>query len=235
VIALTPLFSSGPLKSRPITGLPHDGVRSVQPDHPVLFRASSRRIAVTQTAVLQLPASLEPLWMAGNEPVLAAGETDGQRLVVTAFSPAQSEQLALLPSFPLILGNALYWCAENSQALADMRTLHTGEMLPAEHLVQWHAWDGSRFIEASDDPANGLLSLNRIGIWDAGEDHTGACALVSEAETNLPSLPAAGAGSQPPAPIISVSSFGTWPQRLIWLVLALLVLESFLFHRKAVY
>jgi hypothetical protein len=235
VIALTPLTSSCPLRTRVMRGVPHDSVRAVQPDHPVLFRASSSRIAVTQTTVLDLPASLEPLWIAGTEPVLAAGEFNGQRLVVTAFSPAQSEQLALLPSFPLILGNALYWCAENSDALADMRTLHTGEMLHASSLVQWHAWDGDRFIEISDDPANGLLALQRIGTWESGQ-RSGVCALSSDAETNLPKLSNDVALSTPPAtPLITASAFSTWPKRLIWLALALLLLESFLFHRKAVY
>lgn len=236
VIALTPQSSSGPLRARAITSIPHDSVRSVQPDHPVLFRASSSRIAVTQTTVLNLPASIEPLWFAGNEPVLAAGEFNGQRLVVTAFSPSQSEQLALLPSFPLILGNALYWCAENSEALTDMRTLHTGEMLHTDSLVQWHAWNGESFIEVSDDPAHGLLALNRIGSWETGKDRSGACALISAAETNLPALAADAARSvQPAAPVITASAFSTWPKRLIWLALVLLLAESFLFHRKAVY
>ena len=235
VIALTPLTSSGPLRTRVMRGVPHDSVRAVQPDHPVLFRASSSRIAVTQTTVLDLPASLEPLWIAGTEPVLAAGEFNGQRLVVTAFSPAQSEQLALLPSFPLILGNALYWCAENSDALADMRTLHTGEMLNASSLVQWHAWDGDSFIEISDDPANGLLALQRIGAWETDE-RSGACALISDAETNLPKLANdVAVSAQPAAPLITASAFSTWPKRLIWLALALLLVESFHFHRKAVY
>lgn len=235
VIALTPLTSSGPLRTRVMRGVPHDSVRAVQPDHPVVFRASSSRIAVTQTTVLDLPASLEPLWIAGTEPVLAAGEFNGQRLVVTAFSPAQSEQLALLPSFPLILGNALYWCAENSDALTDMRTLHTGEMLNASSLVQWHAWDGDSFIEISDDPANGLLALQRIGAWET-DDRSGACALISDAETNLPKLSNdVAVSAQPAAPLITASAFSTWPKRLIWLALALLLLESFLFHRKAVY
>jgi hypothetical protein len=236
VIALTPQQNSGPLRARVTRGVPHDSVRAVQPDHAVLFRASSSRIAVTQTTVLDLPASLEPLWIAGNEPVLAAGEFNGQRLVVTAFSPAQSEQLALLPSFPLILGNALYWCAENSDALADMRTMHTGEMLATDSLVQWHAWDGSQFIEISDTPANGLLTLNRIGSWEVGNDRGGTCALISDAESNLPKLDAKTTLTPPTnATIITASAFSTWPKRLIWLALALLLLESFLFHRKAVY
>ncbi|WP_395750986.1 BatA domain-containing protein [Prosthecobacter sp.] len=235
VIALTPQGSSGPLRTRSISSIPHDAVRSVQPDHPVLFRASSARIAVTQTTVLDLPTSIEPLWITGSEPVLAAGESNGQRLVVTAFSPSQSEQLALLPSFPLILGNALYWCAENSDALADLRTLHTGEMLHTDSLVQWHAWNGEFFSEVSDDPAHGLLALNRIGSWETG-DRTGTCALISDAETNLPALATTSAHSiQRAAPIITASAFSTWPKRLIWLALALLLAESFLFHRKAVY
>lgn len=236
VIALTPQQGSGPVRSRPMRGLPHDGVRSLQPEHPVLFRASSSRIALTQTAVLDLPASIEPLWIAGNEPVLSAGEFDGQRLVVTAFSPAQSEQLALLPSFPLILGNALYWCAEESDALSDLRTLHTGEMLKADGLVQWHAWDGSQFIDVADDPASGHLMLSRIGTWEIGGDRAGLCALISETETNLAKREPEALTAPPPAsPIITASAFSTWPKRLIWLALLLLLAESFLFHRKAVY
>lgn len=235
VIALTPQGSSGPVQTRRSSSVPYDGVRSVQPDHPVLFRASSSRIALTQTTLLTLPTSIEPLWFAGSEPVLAAGEYEGQRLVCTAFSPAQSEQLALLPSFPLILGNALYWCAENSEALTDTRTLHTGELLHTGSLVQWHAWNGSSFIEVADDPAHGLLALSRIGAWETG-DRSGACALISAAETDLPALAADAAHStQPAAPLITASAFSTWPKRLIWLALVVLLAESFLFHRKAVY
>ncbi|MEZ5387114.1 MAG: VWA domain-containing protein [Prosthecobacter sp.] len=236
VIALTPRQDSGPVRSRVMRGLPHEGVRSLQPDHPVLFRASSSRIALTQTAVLDLPASIEPLWIAGNEPVLSAGEYDGRRLVVTAFSPAQSERLALLPSFPLILGNALYWCAEESAALADLRTLPTGGMLNVDELVQWRAWDGAQFIDVSDDPAGGLLPLNRIGSWETSGGRSGACALISEAETNLARRGPGTLTAPPPAArLITASAFSTWPKRLIWLVLTLLLLESFLFHRKAVY
>jgi hypothetical protein len=236
VIALTPQQTAGPINARSMRGVPHDSLRAVQPDHPVLFRASSSRISITQTTVLELPASLEPLWVAGAEPVLAAGEFNSQRLVVTAFSPAQSEQLALLPSFPLILGNALYWCAENSDTLTDLLTLQTGTMLNASSLVQWHAWDGSRFINASDDPANGLLALNRIGSWEMGNDRGGACALISDTETNLPKLDGENTlTTQPNTRIITATAFSTWPKRLICLTLVLLLLESFLFHRQAVY
>lgn len=236
VIALAPQQSSGPVQTRVIRGLPQDSVRTLQPDHPVLFRANSSRISLTQTSVLELPSSVEPLWIAGNEPVLAAGEYNGQRLVVSAFSPAQSEQLALLPAFPLILGNALYWCAEDGEALVDMRTLHTGEMLNADGLVQWHAWDGLQFTDVSDDPANGLLTLNRIGSLEIGAERVATCALISDTETNLPKFTSENPSNiAAPAAIVTASAFSTWPKRLIWFGLAMLLVESFLFHRKAVY
>ena len=60
--------------------------------------------------------------------------------------------------------------------------------------------------------------------------------MISAAETNLPALATDAAhATQPAAPIITASAFSTWPKRLIWLALVLLLAESFLFHRKAVY
>ncbi len=239
VIVLNPRRSLGPLKVRvlPGNGIPHDSVRSVLPDHPVLFRAASSRIALTQSAILSLPTSIEPLWMAGSEPVLAAGESGGQRIVVTAYEPARSEQLALLPAFPLILGNALYWCAESSRALSDRKMHHTGDLLATDGLIKWHAWDGTHFIDVADNAAHGLLPLHRIGIWESADGQTGASILASATETDLPVHSAETANSplSSRSSIITASAFSTWPKRLIWLVLGLLLLESFLFHRKAVY
>ena len=236
VIALNPRRNGGPLVARllPGNGIPHDGVRAVLPDHAVLFRVASARVAVTQSVSLTLPSSLETLWMAGNEPVLAAGEHAGQRLVVTAFSPSQSEQLALLPAFPLVLGNALYWCAEPGTALNELRVRHTGELLPARGLVSWHAWDGGAFTESSEESAHDLLPLRKIGAWETAEGQSGGCVLASAAETNV------RAGGQTDTPVfersvLPVNAFGTWAQRLLWVLLALLLLESFLFHRRAVY
>jgi hypothetical protein len=187
--------------------------------------------------VLALPASLEPLWIAGSEPVLAAGEHAGQRIVVTAFSPATSEQLALLPAFPLVLGNALYWCAETNEALASQRPMRTGELVPASGLVNWHAWNGIQFTDLSEQTTGGLLSLDHIGSWETADGKTGTSILASANETNLPKR----SDEAPAMPelreraIITAASFSTWPQKLLWLLAALLLVESFLFHRKAVY
>lgn len=235
VIALNPPKSSGPVQLRRLQdpGLPHDSVRSVAPDHPLLFRVTTSRLAVTQTSVLDLGGSLEPLWMAGTEPVLAAGEINGQRLVVSAFSPARSEQLALLPAFPLLLGNALYWCAENSDAMSDLRVQHPGDLLSESGLIQWTEWDGRQFSDSTDEAANGLLSIQRIGAWQS-TDRSGTSVLASAAETDLPA--ASGIASTAVLkPIVASAGISDWPFLLLWIVLGVLLLESWLFHRKAVF
>jgi hypothetical protein len=236
VIVLNPPKSSGPIQVQalPGLGLPHDAVRSVAPDHPVLFRVSASRLAITQTSVLSLGNSLEPLWMAGNEPVLAAGEITGQRIVVGTFSPARSEQLALLPAFPLMLGNALYWCAENNAAAMGLSVQHPGDLLEEKNLVQWTEWNGSQFVNSSDSAANGLLPISKIGAWQTAEGRSGTSILASMEETNIPAKTSESTTATLPK-ITASRGWGNISQLLLWTVLGLLLAESFLFHRKAVF
>jgi hypothetical protein len=236
VIALNPAKATPPLQVRRLQepGLPHDSIRTVTPDHPLLFRIATSRLALTQTGVLDLGGMLEPLWMAGNEPILAAGEMNGQRLVVSAFSPTRSEQLALLPAFPLLLGNALYWCAENSDAVSGLQTLRPGDLLNESSIVEWKEWTGSQFIDSSDQAANGLLPVHRIGFWKTS-DRQGSSVLASVSETDLPASGQAETSVTALPAIQAASGVSDWPRLLLWTVLALLLLESFLFHRRAVF
>lgn len=238
VIALNPDKSVGPVKLKRLqgAGLPHDSIRSVAPDHPVLFRVSASRLAITQTSVLDSGSSFEPLWMAGTEPVLEAGESNGQRVVVSAFSPARSEQLALLPAFPLMLGNALYWCAENNEATAGLKVQHPGDLLDETGLLQWTEWNGSQFVEASDSVTSGLLAIQRLGAWRTAEGHSGVSLLASVQETDVPAKKETGLASGSSLPkIVGSGGFSDWPKLLIWSLLGVLLVESFLFHRKAVF
>jgi hypothetical protein len=239
VIVLNPLQSAGPLRVRSLgaKGVPHSSIRLVAPDHPVSYRITSTRLAITQTSVFESLGSLEPLWLAGAETVLAAGEINGQRIVASAVSPSQSEQLALQPAFPLLLGNAIYWCAEQSDALSELTPLKPGSWLSTTGLVKWTEWDGSRIVTASDQPQGSLLEVRRLGIWETSDGSMGTSLLSSSEETNIPKLD--GKLGDAPAPVSSRFSLakagGTWPQRLIWALLAVLLIESFLFHRKALY
>ena len=238
VIALMPPKSCGPLQVRPLPdgGLPYDGVRSVAPEHPLLYRVNPSHLALTQTAVIDVSQSLETLWMAGNEPVLAAGEFNGHRLVVSAFSPSRSEKLALQPAYPLLLGNAIYWCAENSEALSELKPSHAGDLITAPGPTKWQAWDGRQFVAASDTAQGSLLELKRLGAWETADGRTGACVLASAHETNLRQRPAVSTNGQPETSASrSLVRSANWPQMLLWGLLGVLIIESFLFHRRAVY
>jgi hypothetical protein len=235
ILALNPPRSSGPLLAKKLdSAVPYDVVRAVQPEHPVLFRVTSSRVAITQTTVLNVSDTLETLWMAGQEPVLCAGEAGGQRLVVTAFVPGKSEQLALLSAFPLLIGNALYWCAENNDALASVRPHHSGQVVAAEPgLVRWRAWDGSKFLEATEEAAGGWMELGRLGIYETTKGKAQASLLLSERETSLSVSPAKDATLDSKA--TRFSGGGNWWSMLLWITLGVLLLESWLFHRHAVY
>lgn len=234
-LVLNPPVSAGPIKAKRLDqGVPHEAIRAVQPEHPVLYRVTSARVALTQSTVLGVGDTLESLWMAGSEPVLAAGEANGQRLVVTAFQPGRSEQLALLSAFPLLIGNALYWCAEESEALASLRPHRVGDLVPAKAgLVKWRAWDGARFTDASDEVKAGMLELRRIGVWEAADGVAQSALLLSAHETDVPGKGTSAEGDRSAHP--RWAGGGNWSTLLLWLVLAVLLVESWLFHRQAVY
>lgn len=236
-IVLNPKKSAGPLRVRvlDLAGVPHGAVRQIAPEHPVAFRISSSRLAITQTCVLESLGSLEPLWLADAEPVLAAGEVNGQRIVASAVSPSQSEQLALLPAYPLLLGNAIYWCAEQSDSLSELKPLRPGDWLSTTGLVKWTDWNGTRIGSSSDEAQATLLEVQRLGVWETADGKTGASILASAEETDVPTQPAVAATSAAPASQTWRKTGSNWPQKLIWALLTVLLVESFLFHRKALY
>ncbi len=204
----------------------------------MLFRVAGSRVALTQTSVLDVPDTLEPLWMAGNEPVLLAGEAEGQRLVVSAFSPARAEQLALLPALPLVLGNALYWCAESAVQRRGVQTTRPGDVMAAEGFVQWTEWSGRSFVETSQEATQGWLEIDRLGAWSLGEERGGIAVLGSSAETDVPKREHASESGAEASTIQVLSvrgSWANWPEILIGCILLILLLESFLFHRHAVF
>ena len=248
-LVLNPPTSSGPVHAKKLErAVPYDALRAVQPDHPVLYRVTSGRVAVTQTTVLNVSDTLETLWMAGQEPVLAAGEAGGQRIVVTAFVPGKSEQLALMTAFPLLIGNALYWCAENNDALASLKPKRPGDLVPlndspastdvssASSLVKWHAWDGAKFGDVSEEVKGGWLELRRVGVFESANGKAQPSLLLSAHETDVPAK-AASTTSAPDSQSTTQrwATGGGWWTKLLWLALGLLLLESWLFHRQAVY
>jgi hypothetical protein len=242
VIALRPPRSLGPLEAKalPGSGVPHSGVRVVRAEHPVLNRVTASRVAVTQSRVLGLGRGLEALWRAGDEVLLAAGEvSEGQRVVVGAFTPSRSEQLTMLPAFPLLLGNALFWCGEESVLSRGLAVTRTGEMLELAGRTEWTWWDGTSFQTGVESEA-GWVEAGRIGTWVAEDGRTGMTVLASAKETEVPlasELVGAEAAAGSGVGVAKASAGPGWTV-VKWLLVGLLGLllgESFLFHRRAVY
>ncbi len=237
VIALRPPRSLGPLKVRalPGGGVPRDSVRVTAPQHAVVHRAATSRLALTQSGALELSEGLEALWMAGGEPVLVAGEAGGRRLVAGVFHPAQSTQLALQPAFPLVLGNALLWCADDPPLRRGLQTGRSGELLEQRGRLDWSVWDGQTWREESTR-ADGWVELDRIGAWSDEQGKSGVSLLASLDETDLPLRAQADAPTA--ASTARVATNGPGWTAVRWLLaglLGLLLLESWLFHRQAVY
>ena len=238
VIVLNPPGSLGPVRARSLgsAGLPQREIRETSPDHPVLFRVSTSRLALTQSCVLEAAGSLEPLWVAGTEPLLLAGTVQGQRIVVMGFSPRLSERLPMTSSFPILMGNAIYWCAEGRRAeeAAGFGGGRTGELIePKGKQLGWtQILDGQvvRNVERID---RGVVELRRSGVWeDLAAGQRGAAHLLSLAESDLP---ARAADQEQAARTGSSVSLGNLTVVLLSVILVILLLESLLFHRAGVY
>lgn len=248
-IVINPSGQSGPVRARPLaSSIPHDSVRVADEGHPVLFRVSSGRVSLNQSCVFDLAGSLEPLWIAGNEPVLAAGEVGGQRLVLLGFSPESSENLPLMASFPILMGNALLWCAETSPGVVErVDEARTGEVRPVKGTsATWSQWLGGGMQRSAVKLSGPLLELDRSGVWETDEGQRGAAHLLSWKETDLPGPPQADEARDSSSAAASASAktgetgrtgilAGDVNWWIVAAILGLLVVESWLFHRWALY
>ncbi len=243
VIVINPPGSSGPIHAALLEngGVPYDSIRVGNEQHPVLFRVSSGRVALTQTSVFDVSGSLEPLWFAGNEPVLAAGEVKGQRLVIMGFSPAWSEQLPLMASFPILMGNAIFWCAETAKTAAErIQENRTGDVVSVgAGTLTWTQWDKGALKNTRQTVESDLIELDRVGVWENESGRKGVSHLLSGKETNIAVRAAPDSDSEKMAAAESRTRSGLFTGNVTWLILAalvfLLVIESWLFHRHAVY
>jgi len=260
----------GPVRSvRLERGVPLASVRPTDERHPVLYGVATARVELTQTAVLESNGPLEPLWVGASGPVLAAGDVRGQRIVAMAFAPAGSTRLPLMASFPLLLGNSIYWCAsagDDGAQLGPGRVHRTGDLVECPgRAITWsvpvprQAGRGGSGRpsprEVTLETGGALVELDRIGLWrpglasapDAAPEEGAAAALLSTAETLLgrrggrmaPGGRGRAAKSSPGDAESSGSSIdflrGDLSPLLVWIVLGVLLLESYLFHRRAVY
>lgn len=235
-IVINPPGSSGPVHAKKLSApIPYDTVRAGNEEHPVLFRISSGRVALTQTAVFETRGSLEPLWIAGKDPVLAAGEVNGQRIVIMGFSPGLSDRLPLTASFPILMGNALFWCVDQQDTPRQSRLFATGELASVTgESITWKEMAGRELKERRIPLTTDVIEMNRVGVWETDSGLRGASHLLSASESDIPAM---GEGDAGDLDYFAMDS-GIAGNLKLWLlsaVIVVLLLESWLFHRYAVY
>ncbi|MEM7600992.1 MAG: BatA and WFA domain-containing protein [Verrucomicrobiota bacterium] len=242
-IVINPPGSAGPILARKLANpIPYDAVRIGNESHPVLFRVSSSRVALTQTSIFQTAGSLEPLWLAGEDPVLAAGEVNGQRLVIMGFSPGASERLPLTASFPLLIGNALLWCVDRNDMSATGIELHsTGDLARVSgESIEWSNWNGREMISSRQILDADVVEMDRIGVWktlDAKNQilQQGTSHILSASESNIPTKTIDLSESDESYFAAAAGIGGKLKIWILSLLVCILLIESWLFHRHAVY
>ncbi len=238
VIVINPPKSLGPIIAKKLAApIPYDSVRVGNEDHPVLFRVESSRVAVTQTSIFQTTGSLEPLWIAGNEPIIAAGEYQGQRVVVLGFSPGISERLPLTASFPLLIGNALLWSVDSTPYLDnEIQQLSTGDFAEVGgDSIIWKEWRKGKIRERRYPLQSGMIEMNRIGVWQTSTGLKGTSFMHSARESNIPALSADAKNGDADYFKVEHGVLGNVVVWLLGLIVVVLLVESWLFHRFAVY
>ncbi len=236
VIVINPPGALGPVRAVRLqgSGLPVDAIRVTSEGHPLLYGVASSRVSLTQTVVLEADGLLEPLWVGPSGPILAAGEVRGQRITVMAFVPERSERLPLMASYPLLLGNAIYWSMAPTAQQHGGNNHVTGDLVGLQGKTI--SWSGG-----PDDPQRVPLrgrwaELDRIGLWETDAGERGSASLLSPKETRLAASEKRSGVDQADKSAESwLDLRGELTLNLLWAALALLVLESCLFHRCAVY
>jgi len=233
-IVINPPGSVGPVLARALEQpIPYDSIRVANEDHPVLFRIASTRLALTQTAVFESVGALEPLWIAGNDSILSAGEIGGQRLVIFGFSPGMSERLPLTASFPLLMGNALLWAVDRESGDPRLDVLPTGALSEvSSEAVEWSSFDGETWRPERVSSEAGVIEMDRVGLWKSGETERGSAYPLSAGESDLPTSGITGDREYFSGGASSGSALRWW---ILGAIGFFLLLESFLFHRYAVY
>ena len=237
VVAINPPTSVGPIAIRKLDGdgLPLQRLRVTDPEHPLLLGVASGRIEPVQTAIIGVDAmrsGIDPIWIGDAGPVLAAGTSEGRRIVVLAIDPSRSPSLPLLPSFPLLVGNAIYWSTESDDPAGAGPNFRTGHLLEVDDTEL--RWPNKNANQAKATPVIGRwVRLDRTGLFETDSGVVGSAALLSPDETVLPS--SGTVGSVGAASVEGAWLAGDLSLPLLWVLAIVLVVESYLFHLKTVY
>ena len=138
-------------------------------------------------------------------------------------------------SFPILMGNAIYWCSESrrEREATGFGGGRTGEFVEfTGKEVRWTAIRGGELVKEVEKLDRNVVELRRSGVWEDAEGQRGAAHLLSREESDLPVL---GTAVEAEGQSRAFVSLGALTGTLLAALLFLLVLESLLFHRFGVY
>ena len=230
VVICDPPHSLPPLTVTPLPeGVGVESPRTADPGHPVLYGVASPRVTLWQLAVLGADTGLSPLWSSAAGPLLLAGEVHGARAVVMSLALAKSERLALLASWPLLIGNSLLWAGQPAREAAGGRHCRTGDVIALRGTEL-------RWADGTTAPLRGgWAELDRVGRWTTDGGDAGTAAVFAAEASTL------GAGTAAATTTASAQwSAGGWftgdlVPALVALAVALLLGEAWLCHRRGVH
>ncbi len=232
-------------------GVGVDGPRTPDPGHPVLYGVASPRVTLWQQAVLGADSGLAPLWSSAVGPLLLAGEVHGARAVVMSLAPGKSERLALLASWPLLIGNSLLWAGQPAREAAAGRRCRTGDVIAVHGSeLRWAAASTETPTEPASSAGSstfalrgGWAELDRVGRWSTDGGDSGTAGVFSAEASGLgAAVPATG------SVVASISNTSSTTASLTarWLsgdlvpllaafAAALLLSEAWLCHRRGIH
>lgn len=218
-------------------------VRTWSRHHPVLNRVSFHNLLVERALKLPVLAGSESIVRGEAGPLIAALERGRQKLLFVGFDPQDSD-LVFRAAFPLLVDNAVRWFVEEetrrfspcprpgetfsleTESAADRIQVFPAPDRPQEFPVE----KGRAVLHGLDQPGLYLYQDGkRLAAFGVN--------LASEVESATPAAEKLDVGEQPMGP---AGLEGPQADRRLWPHLALLaglllVLESFLYHRRVAF
>ena len=134
-------------------------------------------MSLSQTIRIDGGGRLDPLLSGDRGPLLLAGETGGQRFAAVAIRPDASGMLPLMASWPIFIGNLVYW-GLGDEVGRDIAVNRTGEVLTSDtQSIQWQ--DNPNATIVTSDVTDGVIELANTGLWKIDNERFGTANLAS--------------------------------------------------------
>ena len=218
-------------------------VRAWNRHHPVMNRVSFQNLILGKAFRVTADAAAETVARTESGPLVLAFERGRQKLVYVGFSPQDSD-LVFRSAFPLVVDNCVRWFMAD-EGPAYSRPIRPGE---PKHITPESDAASIQVYTDAESPvsvpvAGGSATIDDIcepGIYlyeDGGRLRAFAANLSSDLESSVSvreSLDIGEAGDEEEYAAAGVADRRLWPY-LIFLVPLLLLLESYLFHRRVAF